>query len=162
MPLFKRVKAGLHTAQVGDRSFELCKATYDTPYKWTLNENTVDKTYLIDSLIATVAEGERALGFVLSVNEMMEGFGAIEGGRYRWMLQTRLGILNIMPGAHHVFMKFDSVEAAKVGLSRQDHFNIYSGKWNMHWNRGTNNAVMLMDLSCQLNRVLPKKDERAS
>ncbi len=162
MPLFKRAKAGLHTAQVGDRSFELLKATYDTPNKWTLNEIAGDKTYLIDSLIRTVAEGEKALEFTLSVNEMMEGFGAIEGGRYRWMLQTRLGILNIMPGAHHVFMKFDSVEAAKTELTQHDHFNTYSGKWNMHWHRGTSNAVMLMDLSCQLNRVLPKGDEKAS
>ncbi len=155
---FKRVEAGLHTAQVGARSYELrAVGPAVASSGWTLNELTGGRTRLIDTCIDTLKEGEKALHFSLDVNEKLEKLGATEEGRRQWLLQTRLGPLNICAGAHHVFMVFDDVELAAVELGRNDHFNDYSGKWNMHWERGTSNWRMLADFSRQLDRVTLKE-----
>lgn len=156
--LFKRVEAGLHKANVGVRSYELrAVAPAVASSGWALNELTGGETRLIGNCIATLKEGEKALRFSLDVNEKMEILGAAEKSRGQWVLQTRLGPLNIRAGADHVFMRFDDVEKAEGAFGPREHFNRYSGKWNMRWKRGTSNWRMLLDFSRRLDRVTLKE-----
>lgn len=156
---FKRVEPGRHIAKVDGREFELVRSTFKTAYMWNLNEITNGESRSVDSLVATIKEANKTLGFVLAVDALMELLGAEKRGKfsYKWTLPTRLGPLYVRPDGRAVFMCFEDVELARTELNRDLGFNSYSGKWNAHWTRGTSNDIMLEDLKHQLRRALDKE-----
>ncbi|MCK5643384.1 MAG: hypothetical protein KAJ19_21420 [Gammaproteobacteria bacterium] len=161
---FRKVGAGHYTARHDGRAFELRRGREGTRRRqWKLREvstpeHELEHGRLIDSSIATIAEGDRALGFVLAVDAHLQSLGATEDGPglYVWVLETRLGPLYVDPGARHVFMRFKEVERAEVelgGPGNHNGFNPYSGKWNLHWGDGAPKDAMLHEFILRMERV---------
>lgn len=163
--LLHKKQAGLYTARHGVRAFELRHEKPGTRNRsWWLYEVSTPEhevprgDRVLDMLIKSIKDGEKALEFILAVYDHVEGLGAVEGDHHAWVLETRLGPLTINPGATHVFMRFTDVERARVELGDKlyntNHFNPYSGKWNMHWGAGIDNETMLRDFRRQISRVV--------
>ena len=166
--MFKRSQPGVHIATQAGRTYELRHEAAGTRNRqWVLSRIRDDGTRAsMDVGIATIAVGERALAFILMIEAHLRTLGATEGGHYGWTLETRLGPLEISPYGHSVMMRFDDVDRAKVELGEHlgnlNHFNPYSGKWNMHWSSTATNADMLRSFMAQIGRVRLNETEAAN
>ena len=159
--LFRKAEANLYIAEHKGRRFKLHREPADTRNrKWSLREvyEDAEKHDRLIAHVKTIKAGERVLSFVLMVDTHLENIGATVGGWYYWTLPTRLGPLLINPRNNAVMMRFKDVDQAKVEfgdrLGNLNHFNPYSGKWNMHWSNSTTNEEMFQSFVQQIQRVL--------
>ena len=163
--MFRRVKAGLHRAEVAGEVYELHRdphGKYGHHRQWALHRITGDEHAALDTLdssIGTIAEGKNTLEFILRVEAYLRELGATKGGFYKWELQTRLGPLHISPYGNRVMMRFGNVDKAKTELGDRlfNHtgFNRHSGKWNMHWFSDAESAeVQMLSFKNQLDSVM--------
>lgn len=162
--MFKRVKAGLHRATLADGTYELQRELDGrTSYirKWTLYRTDGIDRECMDTFIDTIADGEAALDFILRVEAHLQKLGATEGGLYKWTVQTRLGPLHVSPHGDRIMMRFGDIDRAKVELGDRpyncNHFNPYSGKWNMHWGADSAASLKILSFESQLDRVMGEK-----
>ena len=116
--MFKRVKAGLHRAEIAEGTYELERDPDDRrARRWTLYYVGDDKRESIDGYIHTVADGEVALALLLHVESHLHCLNATRSNYYRWLLNTRLGDLHISPYGDRIMMRFENVELAKTELA---------------------------------------------
>lgn len=158
--LFHKAEAGLYHAEHEGRTFELRREPAGTRRRWRLQETTLyqERTDRLISHVKTAKLGESTLAFVLMVDTHLAGLGATVEGWYYWTLPTKLGPLRINPRDFAVMMRFEDVDRAKVELGDRlgnlNHFNPYSGKWNMHWSCDATNEEMFASFTRQIQRVL--------
>ena len=81
----------------------------------------------------TKAMQEAGKRFYTLVTEYLTSLGAKPSDFYAFTVETKAGLLFVSPYESHVNCRFKDVEAAKALLGTHDWLNLYTGKWNHHF-----------------------------
>lgn len=75
--------------------------------------------------------------FYTLVTEYLTRLGAKPSDFYAFTIETQAGTLFVSPYESYVHCRFKDIEAAKTLLGPHDWLNTYTGKWNHHFEVGT-------------------------
>lgn len=94
--------------------------------------------------------------FIIMVTSYLRTLGAGPGPHYEWLVNTRLGPLDVSPRPDAIYCRFHDTKAAvtEFGHSAFSRLNPYSGKWNWMFDPGAG-IEELHQFKGALDRLVP-------